>query len=128
MFAGIGTKKEWVAPNVLLLPANSDHHHPDLINAADAVIGKAGYSTIAEIYHSQVRFGYFVREGYPEMQALADFLQHNTDGFLLPVQDYLSGDWLSELEDLLAVQPACRQQTLNGSLQVAQLDSGLLST
>ena len=62
------------------------------------------------------------------MQALADFLQHNTDGFLLRAQNYMSGDWLSELEDLLAVQPACRQQTLNGSLQVAQLVSGLLST
>ena len=66
VIAGIGAKKERVAPNVLLLPANSDHHHPDLINAADAVIGKAGYSTIAEIYQSQVRFGYFVREDYPE--------------------------------------------------------------
>ena len=128
VIAGIGAKKEWVAPNVLLLPANSDHYHPDLINAADAVIGKAGYSTIAEIYHSQVRFGYFVRQDYPEMQALADFLQHNTDGFFLSAQDYMSGDWLSELENLLAVQPTCRQQTLNGSLQVAQLVSGLLST
>ena len=127
VIAGIGTKKEWVAPNVLLLPANSDHYHPDLITAADAVIGKAGYSTIAEIYHGQVRFGYFVREDYPEMQALVNFLQHNTDGFSLSAQDYMSGDWLCELENLLAVQPARRQQTLNGSLQTAQVISELLS-
>ena len=126
VIAGIGTKKEWVAPNILLLPANSDHYHPDLITAADAVIGKAGYSTIAEIYHSQVRFGYFVRENNPEMQALINFLQHNTDGFSLSAQDYMSGDWLCELEKLLAVQPTYRQQTLNGSLQAAQLVSELL--
>ncbi len=117
-----------MAPNILLLPANSDHYHPDLINAADAVIGKAGYSTIAEIYHSQVRFGYFVREDYPEMQALVNFLQHNTDGFSLSARDYMSGDWLSELENLLAVQPLCRQPTVNGNLQVAQLISEQLST
>ena len=127
VIAGIEARKEWAAPNVRLLPANSSHYHPDLINAADAVIGKAGYSTIAEIYQSQVRFGYFVREDYPEMQALVNFLQHNTDGILLSAQDYMSGNWLSELENLLAVQPACRQQTLNGSLQVAQLVSELLS-
>ena len=128
VIAGIGTKKERVTPNVLLLPANSDLYHPDLITAADAVIGKAGYSTIAEIYHSQVRFGYFVREDYPEMQALINFLQRNTNGFSLSAQDYMSGDWLCELENLLAVQPTYRQQTLNGSLQVAQLVSELLST
>ena len=127
VIAGIGTKKKRVAPNVLLLPANSDLYHPDLITAADAVIGKAGYSTIAEIYHSQVRFGYFVREDYPEMQALVNFLQHNTDGFSLSAQDYMSGDWLCELENLLAVHPPRRQQTLNGSLQSAQLISELLS-
>ena len=128
VIAGIGAKKQWMAPNILLLPANSDHYHPDLINAADAVIGKAGYSTIAEIYHSQVRFGYFVREDYPEMQALVNFLQHNTDGFSLSARDYMSGDWLSELENLLAVQPLCRQPTVNGNLQVAQLISEQLST
>ena len=76
----------------------------------------------------EARFGYFLREDYPEMQALVNFLQHNTDGILLSAQDYMTGDWLSELENLLAVQPACRQQTLNGSLQVAQLVSELLST
>ena len=128
VIAGIGTKKEWVAPNVLVIPANSDHYHPDLITAADAVIGKAGYSTIAEIYHSQVRFGYFVRENYPEMQALINFLQRNTLGFSLSAQDYMSGDWLCELEKLLTIQPTCRKQTLNGSLQAAQLISELLST
>ncbi len=127
VIAGIGEKQQWVAPNILLLPANSEHYHPDLINAADAVIGKAGYSTIAEIYYNQVRFGYFVRQDYPEMQALVNFLQHNTDGFALSAQDYMSGDWLSELENLLAIRPVCRQQTVNGSSQVAQLISGQLS-
>ena len=128
VIAGIGTKKERVKPNVLLLPATSDLYHPALITAADAVIGKAGYSPIAEIYYGQVRFGYFVREDYPEMRALVNFLQHNTDGFSLSAQNYMSGDWLCELEKLLAVQPTCRKQTLNGSLQAAQLNSELLSS
>ncbi|MBI5895745.1 MAG: hypothetical protein HZB24_07000, partial [Desulfobacterales bacterium] len=35
-------------PKVILLPTHSGYFHPDLLQAADLLIGKAGYSTIAE--------------------------------------------------------------------------------
>ena len=38
--------------NVVHLPYHSEFFHPDLINAADVVIGKLGVSTIAEAYHA----------------------------------------------------------------------------
>ena len=37
--------------NLIILPHRSDFYHPDLVNAADAVVGKVGYSTLSEIYH-----------------------------------------------------------------------------
>ena len=41
-------RTELVADNCLLLQRDSDVSHPDLIGAADLVVCKAGYSTIAE--------------------------------------------------------------------------------
>ena len=61
--------------NVLYLPLHSDFYHPDLVNAADLVIGKAGYSTIAEVYRAGVPFGYVPRTQYPETAGLVRFLK-----------------------------------------------------
>jgi hypothetical protein len=58
-------------PGVVLLPHHSDFFHPDLVNACDAVIGKAGYSTVAEVYHAGVPFGYIARPRFRESQVLA---------------------------------------------------------
>ncbi len=43
--------------NLVLMPRFSEFFHPDLVNACDAVVGKAGYSTAAEVYHAGVPFG-----------------------------------------------------------------------
>ena len=46
--------------NVILLPANTDLYHPDLVHAADAVVAKLGYSTVAETYSAGVPLGIFL--------------------------------------------------------------------
>jgi hypothetical protein len=48
-------------PKVLLLPTHSDFYHPDLMAAADSLVAKAGYSTIAEAYQCGLPFGYVRR-------------------------------------------------------------------
>jgi UDP:flavonoid glycosyltransferase YjiC (YdhE family) len=50
-----------IRDNLIILPHQSDFYHPDLVNACDAVIGKVGYSTLAEVYHAGVPFGYVAR-------------------------------------------------------------------
>ena len=57
---GGGTSRG-VAGNVTLLPHHSEYFHPDLVGAADAVVGKVGYSTLSEIYHGEVPYGYIKR-------------------------------------------------------------------
>ena len=47
--------------NVIFLPQNSSFYHPDLVNAADAVVGKVGYSTLAEVYHAGIPYGFIPR-------------------------------------------------------------------
>jgi hypothetical protein len=61
--------------NLRLLPHHSDFYHPDLMRAADAVLGKAGYSTVAEAYWAEIPFGYFLRPGFRESIPFSAYIQ-----------------------------------------------------
>ncbi len=50
--------------NIIFLPQNSAFYHPDLVNASDAVIGKVGYSTLAEVFHAGVPYGFITRSEF----------------------------------------------------------------
>lgn len=91
------------AGNVINLPLQSDFYHPDLIHAADAVIGKVGYSTLAEVCHAGVPFGYVVRDGYPEMPPLVAFIEREMAGFPLPASFLETGIDGDRLDRLLAI-------------------------
>lgn len=104
--------------NLILLPHHSEFFHPDLVNASDAVIGKAGYSTIAEVYAAGVPFGYAAREHYPESVGLVDFIRRELDGVALTEEDFDSGRWLESLPILLSL-PRRRRCADNGSDEVA---------
>lgn len=75
-----GADRMRLAGNVICLPLSSEFYHPDLVRAADAVIGKVGYSTLSEVYHTGVPFGYISRRNYPEMPPLVDFIQQHMAG------------------------------------------------
>ena len=53
--------------NLILLPHHSTFFHPDLVNACDVVIGKNGYSTVSEVYHAGVPFGFVSRPNFREI-------------------------------------------------------------
>ena len=123
--AGIGTSAETHA-NVTFLPAQSTMYHPDLIHAADIVIGKVGYSTIAEVFEAGVPFGYFVREHYPEMAPLVTFLRAQVPGFDFKAAEYIGGQWLDRLPQLLAMEPLDRRGVGSGATECASLISAML--
>jgi hypothetical protein len=122
--AGIGTSAETHA-NVTFLPAQSTMYHPDLIHAADIVIGKVGYSTIAEVFEAGVPFGYFVREHYPEMAPLVTFLRAQVPGFDFKAAEYVGGQWLDRLPQLLAMEPLDRRGVGSGATECASLISAM---
>jgi hypothetical protein len=104
--------------NVIGLPLQSDFYHPDLVHAANAVIGKVGYSTQAEIYHAGVPFGYMVREGYPEMPSLVNFIEKEMAGLPIPASAIESGFTEAMIDQLLTIPR--RPPTLpNGANQIA---------
>jgi len=85
--------------NLWLLPHESDFYHPDLVHAADAVIGKAGYSTIAEVYSAGVPFGFIPRPGFPESLILTRFIQNRMAGRMIQMDAFYAGDWIRGLEE-----------------------------
>lgn len=94
--------------NIRLLSQNSGFYHPDLIAAADVVVGKVGYSTLAEVYGAGIPFGYIKREHFRESVALADFIRHEMAGVEIQADSFADGSWLQQLPKLtsLARRPA----------------------
>jgi hypothetical protein len=90
------------APGVVRLPAHSEYYHPDLIRASDAVIGKAGYSTIAEIYRYGIPFGFVSRPAFREAPIMEAFILAEMNGRRVSPSVFQTGGWGAVLEDLVA--------------------------
>ncbi len=80
-----------VRGNVVCLPKHSPVYHPDLINAGDAVIGKAGYSTLAEIYQAGVPFGYVSRPSFREAGVLEAYIDAEIPSLAIDGADFSNG-------------------------------------
>lgn len=114
-----GAPRRQVTGNVIALPLQSDFYHPDLVNAADAVIGKAGYSTVAEVAQAGVPFGYLVRRNYPEMPALVGFVEAHLPSLPFPGVDFNEASDPDFIDRLLALprRPPC---PVNGAEEIAE--------
>jgi hypothetical protein len=104
--------------NLIQFPHHSEFFHPDLVNAADAVIGKAGYSTIAEVYHARIPFGFVYRPDFRESHKLEEFIKREMTGLLIQEHEFQDGRWISRLEELLAL-PCIRKPEPNGADMIA---------
>jgi UDP:flavonoid glycosyltransferase YjiC (YdhE family) len=114
-----GSAKIEVRGNLALLPNHSDFYHPDLIHASDAVISKAGYSTIAEAYYASIPFGYVSRDQFRESPVLSAFIQQHIGGFEIDGASFQSGEWVKAVPRLLKTSPIPRKAE-NGAAQVAE--------
>jgi hypothetical protein len=86
---------------LLLLPHHSGFYHPDLVAAADAVVGKIGYSTVAETCRSRVPYGFVPRTGFRESAVLARWLVGRRRGLRIDPSAFASGQWVCRIPDLL---------------------------
>ncbi|MEW6613758.1 MAG: hypothetical protein AB1409_13570 [Pseudomonadota bacterium] len=105
--------------NLRLLPHRSSFFHPDLMAAADAVAGKLGYSTVAELYYAGAPFAYVWRERFRESAPLGAFVSAEMAGFGIAPDAFESGAWLERLDELLSLPPRPRQEE-NGATQIAR--------
>ncbi|MGA1869752.1 MAG: glycosyltransferase family protein [bacterium] len=121
-----GGKSMKLYDNLIIVPYQSEFFHPDLINASDMVIGKAGYSTLAEVYHAGVPFGYIMRPHFPESKVLARYIKKYLNGVQLTEEQFYSGNWKAHLEELCAMPRINRNET-NGADEVAEFISKFIS-
>ncbi|MBU0767607.1 MAG: hypothetical protein KJ687_00725 [Proteobacteria bacterium] len=113
--------------NLILLPYRSGFIHSDLVNTADAVVGKAGYSTIAEIYQAGVPFGYVPRSNFRESDKLVAFIEKEMKGLRIGDEAFKAGKWLPQVSQLLSF-PRTKRHNCNGSHQAAGMIKNLLKT
>jgi hypothetical protein len=121
------SREVMIRGNLILLPHHSDYFHPDLVSASNAVIGKVGYSTLAEIYYAGVPFGYVARSRFRESKKLVSFIQDRMPGLPISGDQFYSGRWLSSLPDLLAL-PRIQRTDPRGAEQVARFVYDLISS
>ncbi|MBT8342036.1 MAG: YchJ family protein [Desulfatitalea sp.] len=107
-------------PHITLLPTHSRFYHPDLLAAADLLIGKAGYSTIAEAYQAGVPFGYIPRCESAESPALERFITTHLPSRSISADVYNQGQWLAMLPELLTLEKV-PQPNENGADTVARI-------
>lgn len=104
--------------SLVLIPHHSDFYHPDLVEASDAVIGKLGYSTLAEAYAAGLPFAYIPRDRFRESQPMSRFAREEMGAVELPEARFFSGAWLDLVPGLLA-RPRRRPVGPNGADQIA---------
>ena len=112
--------------NWITLPHQSEFFHPDLVNASDAVIGKVGYSTLAEVYQAGIPFGYISRQQFRETPSLTAYIRATMSSLALTETQFADGGWLSLLPELLAL-PRYQSSPINGADQVAAFVYKLLT-
>lgn len=113
--------------NLRLLPHRSPVHHPDLVAAADLVVGKLGYSTVAEAVAAGSRMLYVPRPGFRESAVLEAFVEERLPSRAISPDSLADGSWVEQIPALLALPPAAAQPSLGAEIAAAALGRFLAS-
>ena len=111
--------------NILLLEQETPFYHPDLINCADLVVCKSGYSTIAECFQAGIRVITIGRENFPETEIISDFVRRNMSGISINQNNFFNGSWLHKIGEVLAM-PKTPPALENGADRIASFLQPLL--
>jgi hypothetical protein len=113
-----GSAKVEKIENLILLPHHSSYYHPDLIETSDIVIGKVGYSTLAEVSQVGVPFGFIGRSRFRESKILEGYILKELGGVEILESEFENGNWLQKLSILSSLKRK-NQRQMNGADQIA---------
>ena len=105
--------------NVVLLPDRSPIPVADLVAAAEVVVGKLGYSTVAEAWGAATRYAYVPRRRFPEGPSLGGFVSRHLPSLEVDPAHFQSGEWLADLPALLD-QPVSDARRESGASLIAE--------
>ena len=86
---------------LLVMPFRAGVYHPDLVHASDLVVGKLGYSTVAEAYAAGTAFAFVARPRFRESAVLESFVHAHLNVQEITEEDLQSAKWLERVEHLL---------------------------
>lgn len=110
--------------NVHFLGKFSHYYHPDLINSADVVVFKTGYSTLAECYQCRKPSICIRRNDFPESPVLEEFAINELGATVISQERFLRGEWLHLLPSIHS--PKVPHHAINGADQCADFLVALL--
>jgi hypothetical protein len=96
---------EMIGSNLLLLGKEDGPYHPDLLAAADVVVCKTGYSTLAECCQAGVRPITVGREDFPESVVLQGYAQEHLGGVAISPSAFHAGEWLELAAKMTSAAP-----------------------
>ncbi len=106
--------------NLRVLPHHSKFFHPDLVNASDVVVCKAGYSTVAEAYLHSKKIILIKRKVFPESRTIEAFVQKELVQRIVEPSFFDDQGWQKVLEEILK-EKVRQQVNPNGAQQVAKI-------
>lgn len=89
--------------SLIVLPHHSRFHHPDLVHAADGVLAKLGYSTVAEVWAAGCALGWIGRSTFPESAEMARWVRGNVGGAEISQQELIEGRWAGRMAEIVSV-------------------------
>lgn len=103
--------------NVVGLGEAESFYHPDWVYVADVVVGKLGYSTVAEVVQAGTPMAFVDRPEFPESAVLARFLRLAVP--TCEIENFAELGWLQAVR-AFAETPRAPAQTCCGAEQTAE--------
>ena len=112
--------------NLRFLGREDSWYHPDLLAAADLVVGKLGYSTVAEAYQAGTPYAYVPRQDFAESAVLAAFVDTHLPSWRIEPDQWECGRWLAALPPLPVQRSIVPHGAAKGADQTADWLTKLL--
>ncbi len=115
--------QKYTEGNLIVLPHHSEFFHPDLVQAADLLVCKSGYSTVAEAYLLHKPLMLVTRPDFPESPFIEAFVRENFVHRFVAPQQFTAGQWLEPLEELVRATSNTAEKPLrpNGAKEIVRL-------
>jgi UDP:flavonoid glycosyltransferase YjiC (YdhE family) len=101
VFLVTGAQETHREGNALLFSNRSPLYMPDLLRAADALVGKLGYGTISEAWREGLPAAFVSRLDFREMPPLESFVRERLHGFQIRPTEFGTAEWISRIPELL---------------------------
>ena len=109
-------------PSARFLSMPFESYVPDLINAADVVLGKVGYGFVSECLVHGTPLIFISRSCWPEEEYLVKLVSEYNAGFQMSAEDFASGSWGDALDRAVALRGSWQLRSelaLESAAQVA---------